>query len=103
MSEAQIAITSGAQLREHQAKRDMAEARRIADVIDQMSTPKGRRYVWNIIKNLGYQEQITEANATVYGRVAKQAVAISMVKEMKHRCRDLFYQMEIENDGLGGE
>ena len=79
----------------------MQDAIRAADLADQMKTPVGRRYVWQVLKNLLYQEAITDTNAAVYGKVAKQAVAVAMVKEMKSKCRDLFYTMEIENDGLG--
>ena len=78
------------------------QAVRAADLIDQMETPKGRRFVWGILKTLLYQTPVIEANASVYGKVAKQAVAIELAKELKSCCRDLFYEMEIENDGLGG-
>lgn len=71
---------------------------RIADMIEQMETPKGRRFVWGILKSLLYQTPITDTNASVYGKVAKQAVAIELAKELKYCCRDLFYAMEIENE-----
>ena len=73
---------------------------RIADLIDQMSDPKGRRFVWAVLKDLLYQQPITDTNAAVYGKVAKQAVSFAMARELKSTCRDLFYLMEIENDGL---
>lgn len=78
------------------------QAVRMADLIDQMDTPKGRRFVWGMLKSMLYQTPITDTNASVYGKVAKQAVAIELAKELKACCRDLFYTMEIENDGLGG-
>ena len=76
------------------------KAIRVADIVDQMTEPKGRRFVWGILKDLLYQQPVTDTNAAVYGKAAKQAVAFTMVREMKSTCRDLFYLMEIENDGL---
>ena len=95
------AINNPAQFQKMQNEKERSDAIRTADVIDQMDTPKGRRYVWQVLKTLGYQTAITDTNAGVYGKVAKQAVAVEMVREMKCKCRDLFYAMEIENDGLG--
>lgn len=78
------------------------QAVRIADLVEQMESKKGRRFVWGVLKSMLYQTPIIDTNASVYGKVAKQAVAIELVKELKACCRDLFYAMEIENDGLGG-
>lgn len=82
--------------------RKRQQAIRTADLIDQMETAKGRRVVWGILKDLHYQEPVTDTNASVYGKVAKQAVATELTRKLKTCCRDLFYAMEIENDGLGG-
>jgi hypothetical protein len=96
-----MAVTKPRQLQDIKEQQEMQGAIRAADLADQLGTAVGRRYVWQVLKNLLYQESITDTNAGVYGKVAKQAVATQMVKEMKSRCRDLFYLMEIENDGLG--
>lgn len=95
------AVTNQKQFQELEERRKLQDAVKTIDLGDQLGTAVGRRYVWQVLKNLLYQEPITDTNAGVYGKVAKQAVAIQMVKEMKTRCRDLFYIMETENDGLG--
>lgn len=77
-------------------KADQAEL----DLMRQMDSPHGRRYVWGVLQSLLYQQRITDSNANVYGKVAKQAESVGMVLTMKAKCRDLFYLMEKENDGL---
>lgn len=97
-----MAVTTPQQLKrmteEVKMKQDQAEL----DLMRQMETPHGRRYVWGILQSLLYQQKITDTNASVYGKVAKQAESVGMVLTMKAKCRDLFYLMERENDNLGG-
>ena len=69
-----------------------------ADRIQQMSTPQGRRFVWDVLKKLSYNTAIQDINAKVYGAVAKQEVALAIAKELKESCRESFYLMETENE-----
>jgi hypothetical protein len=100
MNDKGIAITNPQQYKRMQdaarLKADQAEL----DLLRQMETPHGRRYVWGVLQSLLYQQRITDTNASVYGKVAKQAESVGMVLTMKAKCRDLFYLMERENDGL---
>jgi len=68
------------------------------DLETQMSTEIGRRYVWRVLKKLGYNSPIVEINAKVYGAVAKQEVALDIAKELKVTNRQLFFLMETENE-----
>ena len=84
------------------AERD-AESRKFQAIADdqfQMSTPQGRKWTWNILRSLGYSDPIQEINAKAYGLAAKQEVALNLAKRLKKHCRDHFYLMEVENDGL---
>ena len=69
-----------------------------ANLVQQMNSKQGRWYVWRVLNKLGYNVPITDTNAKVYGETAKQKAAIELANELKCVCRDLFYQMEIENE-----
>lgn len=69
------------------------------DIVKQMETKHGRRFVWRILQKLSYGMPITAINASVYGAVARQEVAIDISRELKAASRELFYLMETENEG----
>ena len=87
---------------QYEEEQKLLQMIKTADIVDQMTTAQGRRFVWIILKALLYQTPVIDTSASVYGKTAKQAVAIKLAKELKTCCRDLFYTMENENDGLGG-
>lgn len=68
------------------------------DLQFQMSTEQGRRFVWGVLKKLGYGTPIIDINAKVYGAVAKQEVALAIASELKKASREAFYLMESENE-----
>jgi len=68
----------------------------------QMETPQGRMFVWHVLGKLGYRQNITATNASVYGACAKQTVANDIEREIKKVCPSEFLRMEQEganNDG----
>jgi len=94
----QRAITSRAEYAEQQKKQSIKQADHEIDVLRQMETPQGRRIMMWVLKKLGYQENILDTNAQVYHKVAKQAVANDIVRELKRVCPANFMQMEQENE-----
>jgi len=100
MNKSGIAVTTPQQYKQMQEEERLKIAQANLDLTRQMETAQGRRFVWGVLQSLLYQQRITDSNASVYGKVAKQAESVNMVRAMKTKCRDLFYLMEIENDGL---
>ena len=92
-------IRTNADAKKQQELREMREHKFEKDMIDQMSTPQGRRFVWHVLGKLSYNKPILDINAKVYGAVAKQEVALDIRKELTQNCRELFYLMETENEG----
>lgn len=85
------------------AKQKQDQARLSADrkenmIMRQMETSVGRDFVWHVLKQLGYMQNITDTNASVYGRTAKQAVANDLAREIKKICPELFMRMENEKE-----
>lgn len=100
MNDKIMSVTNAQQYKKMQADAKIKSDQMELDLMRQMETPHGRRYVWSVLQSLLYQQRITDTNASVYGKVAKQAESVGMVLTMKAKCRDLFYLMERENDGL---
>jgi len=92
----QRAITSPAEYAEHKKKQSIKQADHELKIVRQMDSRDGRYIMMWTLKKLGYQENIVDLNANVYGKTAKQAVANDIVKELKRICPASFMQMEIE-------
>jgi len=89
-------INSRAEHDRLQDKMELRKKQRELDLKKQMETPQGRRFVFYVLDSLGWQKNILETNAAVYGRTAKQAVANDLVKELKKLSPENFMLMEIE-------
>ena len=80
-----------------QNQMDLKRKQRELDLTRQMETAQGRRVIMLVLDKLGYQQNIGDMNAAVYGKTAKQAVANDLAKELKRINPENFMLMEIES------
>lgn len=62
----------------------------------QMNGQTGRAFVAYVLDKLGHGQNITDTNASVYGKTAKQAVSNDISRDIKRVCPELFMKMEGE-------
>lgn len=88
--------TPDRQAEEKQKQAELAQARFEHMINLQMNTKDGRMFVKYVLDKCGYGQNITDTNASVYGKTAKQAVANDISRDIKKICPALFMKMENE-------